>query len=130
MGKFIYGVISAAFGIMIYYLLPKAMINEDISLLLFVFFSILVGLLLGLILISYTFQYLIEQLIAYLTLFWTNKTDFKLTMKNLSAHRFKNRKTSLLYALSVSLVIFVSVGISIQMQTISEEMLKEHGTYL
>ena len=53
-----------------------------------------------------------------------------LTMKNLSAHRMKNRRTSLLYALSVSLVIFVSVGISIQIQTIEEELLKKHGTYI
>ena len=103
---------------MIYYLLPKGMINADISLLLFVFFTILVGLLLGLILLSYSFQYLLEKLIAYITLFWTDKTDFMLTMKNLSAHRMKNRRTSLLYALSVSMVIFVSVGLSIQIQTI------------
>ena len=43
---------------------------------------------------------------------------FILTLKNLAAHRMKNRKSSLLYALSVSFIIFVSVGISIQMQTI------------
>lgn len=105
---------------MIYYLLPKGMINQDIGLLLFVFFTILVGLLLGLILLSYSFQYIFEKFIAYVTLFWVNKTDFILTMKNLSAHRFKNRRSSLLYALSVSFIIFVSVGISIQIQTISE----------
>ena len=106
------------------------MINEDISLLLFVFFTILSGLLLGLILISYSFQYLFEKLIAYIVLFWTNKTDFLLTMKNLSAHRLKNRRSSLLYALSVSFIIFVSVGSSIQMQTIRDELLKKHGTYI
>lgn len=48
----------------------------------------------------------------------------------MSAHRFKNRRSSLLYSLSVAFIIFVSVGISIQIQTISEEMLKAHGTYI
>lgn len=115
---------------MIYYLLPKGLINQDIGLLLFVFFVILMGLLIGLILLSYSVQYLLEKLIAYLTLFWVNKTDFILTLKNMSAHRFKNRRSSILYSLSVAFIIFVSVGISIQMQTISEEMLKKHGTYI
>lgn len=115
----IFGVLAFSFGLMIYYLLPKGMINKDIGLLLFVFFAILVGLLLGLILLSYSFQYMFEKLIAYVFLFWANRTDFLLTLKNMSAHRFKNRRSSLLYALSVSFIIFVSVGLSIQMQTIS-----------
>ena len=115
---------------MIYYLLPKGLINEDVALLLIVFFAILAGLLAGLILLSYSFQYAVEKLVAYVALFWTNKTDFILTLKNLSAHRLKNRRSSLLYALSISMIIFVSVGISIQMQTIENEMLKEHGTFI
>ncbi len=59
-----------------------------------------------------------------------NKTDFILTLKNMAAHRFKNRRSSLLYALSVAIIIFVSVGIQIQIQTISEYMLNKHGTYI
>ena len=96
----------------------------------FIFFASLAGLLAGLIVLSYSFQYAFEKLVAYVTLFWINKTDFTLTLKNLSAHRLKNRRSSLLYALSVSFVIFVSVGLSIQMQTISDELLKKHGTYI
>jgi FtsH-binding integral membrane protein len=119
MTKLIFGIISCLFGLMIYYLLPKGMINQNVGLLLFVFFTILMGLLLGLILLAYSVQYLIERVIAYLTLFWVNRTDFILTLKNMSAHRFKNRRSALLYSLSVAFVIFVSVGISIQIQTIS-----------
>lgn len=114
----IFGVLAFTFGLMIYYLLPKGLINQDIALLLLVFFAILVGLLLGLILLSYSFQYMFEKVVAYVTLFWVNKTDFVLTLKNMSAHRFKNRRSSLIYALSVAFIIFVSVGISIQIQTI------------
>jgi len=57
--KLIFGVLACTVGIMIYYLLPKGLINQDIGLLLFVFFSILMGLLLGLVLLSYSVQYLI-----------------------------------------------------------------------
>ena len=115
---------------MIYYLLPKGLINQDIGLLLIVFFTIIMGLLLGLILIAYSVLYLFEKVVAYLTVFWVNKTDFILTLKNMSAHRFKNRRASLLYSLSVAFIIFVSVGISIQMQTISDYSMARHGTYL
>lgn len=42
----------------------------------------------------------------------------------------KNRKTSILYALSVSFIIFVSTGIQIQLQTIYDELLKKNGSYV
>jgi hypothetical protein len=64
------------------------------------------------------------------SLFWINKTDFILTLKNLSSHRFKNRRSSILYALSVSFIIFVSVGLQIQIQTIYNELLKKKGCYI
>lgn len=115
---------------MIYYLLPKALINQDITLLLLVFFIILEGLLIGMVLIGFSFQYLLEKIIAYCLLFWVNKTDFMLMLKNLSAHRFKNRRSSILYAFSVSFIVFVSVGIQIQIQTIYNELLKKHGSFV
>jgi hypothetical protein len=68
--------------------------------------------------------------VAYLTLFWIDSTDFMLTIKNLSSHRFKNRRSSIMYALSVSFIIFVSVGLQIQLQTIYNELLKKRGSYI
>jgi hypothetical protein len=44
---------------MIYYLLPKGLIDQDITLLLLVFFAILEGLLIGMVLIGFSFQYLL-----------------------------------------------------------------------
>lgn len=115
---------------MIYYLLPKGLVNQDITLLLLVFFVILEGLLIGLVLVGFSFQYLLEKLIAYVCLFWINTTDFILMIKNLSAHRFKNRRSSILYAFSVSFIVFVSVGLQIQVQTIYNELLKKHGSFI
>lgn len=57
-GKLVFGILASMFGLMIYYLLPKGLINQNIGLLLIVFFAILMGLLLGLILLSYSVQYL------------------------------------------------------------------------
>ncbi len=58
MGKLIFGILASMFGLMIYYLLPKGLINQNIGLLLIVFFTILMGLLVGLILLAYSVQYI------------------------------------------------------------------------
>ena len=115
---------------MIYYLLPRALINQNLGLLLIIFFTIIEGLLVGLILLSFSIQYILEKIVAYMFLFWTEATDFMLTLKNLSSHRFRNRRTSLLYALSISFIVFVSVGFQIQLQTIYGEMLKAKGSFI
>lgn len=117
-GKVLFGVLAAGYGLMIYYLLPRALINQNLGLLLLIFFVILEGLLVGLILLAFSVQYLFERAVAYACLFWAEATDLLLTLKNLSSHRFRNRRTALLYALSVSFIVFVSVGLQIQLQTI------------
>ena len=130
MGKVVFGVLASGFGLMIYYLLPRALINQSLGLLLVIFFAIIEGLLVGLILLSFSIQYILEKIVAYMFLFWTEATDFMLTLKNLSSHRFRNRRTSLLYALSISFIVFVSVGFQIQLQTIYGEMLKAKGSFI
>lgn len=126
----LFGVLAAGFGLMIYYLLPRALINQNLGLLLVIFFAILEGLLVGLILLSFSIQYLLERIVAYCCLFWADATDLLLTLKNLSSHRFRNRRTALLYALSISFIVFVSVGLQIQLQTIYVEILKAKGSYI
>lgn len=79
---------------------------------------------------SYSFHYLLERAVAYLTLFWISVTDLSLVIKNLSSHRVKNRRAALLYSLSVAFIVFTSVAISIQIQTIYNELLKEHSCYV
>jgi len=100
---------------MIYYLLPKSLINQNMGLLLTVFFIVLEGLMVGLIILSYSFQYMLERITAQISLFWVDKTDLLLTLKNLSTHRFKNRRSSIIYALSVSFMIFVSSSVELQL---------------
>lgn len=112
---------------MIYYLLPKSFINQNIGMLLSLFFIFIGGLMAGLILLSYNFQYLFEKYIVKLFLFWVDETESSLLLKNLSAHREKNRRSSIVYALSVAFVIFVSIGVQIQMQVLYNERMKAMG---
>ena len=52
-----FGLLAAGYGLMIYYMLPRALINQNLGLLLAIFFFILEGLLIGLILLSFSVQY-------------------------------------------------------------------------
>lgn len=69
-GKVLFGLLAAGYGLMIYYLLPRALISQSLGLLLVIFFVILEGLLIGLILLAFSVQYLFERAVAYLCLFW------------------------------------------------------------
>ena len=51
-----------------------------------------------------------------------------LIIKNLTAHRLKNRKTSLMYSLSVSLFIMTSVGLDIVLQSVQKETINYRGS--
>jgi hypothetical protein len=98
--------------------------------LLSIFFMVLVALLTGLILVAHNFQFFLEITFTKVFLFWMNTTDLLLILKNLAAHRIKNRRAALLYSFSVCLLIFVSVGLSVQLQSIKYQTLSEFGTYV
>lgn len=109
-GKVTFGIVATCYGLAVYYLLPRAMINMNLGLLITLFFIFLQGLLVGLVILSYSFEYLLEEFMASVLLFWANRTDYSLTVKNLSCHRMSNRRTSMIYALSVAFVIFIAIG--------------------
>ena len=119
--------VATAYGLAVYYLLPKAMISINLGLMISLFFIFLEGLLIGLVIISYSFEFLLERVMAKVLLFWTPRTDFALTVKNLSCHRMQNRKTSLIYALAVSFVIMIAVGFELQIDATKDEYLKVMG---
>jgi hypothetical protein len=54
-----FGVVAAAYGLAIYYLLPKAMINLNLGLMISLFFIFLEGLLVGLVVLSYSLEFLL-----------------------------------------------------------------------
>jgi FtsH-binding integral membrane protein len=126
-GKFTFGVLSTTYGLGIYYFLPYAMINQNLGLLMTIFFIFLEGLLIGLVILSYSLEFVFEKMLAKVVLFWVNTTDFKLTLKNLSSHRMQNRQTSILYALSISFIVMISVGFQLQIDATKDEYLMSMG---
>ena len=78
------------YGTLIYYGLPLALLTLNLSLLLAIFFVILLGMIAGLTLIAYNFERLVEVFIVRVLLFWETKAMRMLILKNLVAHKEKN----------------------------------------
>jgi hypothetical protein len=110
----LFGFVGSLAGITIYFVLPLAVLNFDLGLLLEIFFLILIGMILGLTLISLNLQRLLELVIVDLLLFYERKSMKLLIMKNLSAHRENNRMTSIIYSLTLGSIIFIITASNLQ----------------
>jgi len=134
-GRISFSLIASGFGISIYYLLPLSLLSLNLGLLIGILFWILLGLLLGLVILSLNVQHLMERLIVFMifdvALRWFVKAGVrKLILKNLAAHRIRNRRTGIMYALSLAFVIFLIVAYEVQIQSTSYSIRQQHGVYL
>jgi hypothetical protein len=109
-----FGFVGSFVGITIYYVLPLAIANFDLGLLLEILFLILLGMILGLTLISFNLQRLVENVIVNIVLFYERKSMKILVLKNLSAHRESNKMTSIIYSLTLGSIIFIIVASNLQ----------------
>ncbi|KAG5493177.1 hypothetical protein GH5_01917 [Leishmania sp. Ghana 2012 LV757] len=109
------GVLVFIFGFLIYYLFPTALIAMNLALMFYIFFGVLIGLLAGFVLLVMNFERVAQTCVSYAMLFWESAAVFSFMQKSLSAHRLRNRKTSLMYALSLAFVIFITVVVQIQL---------------
>jgi hypothetical protein len=106
----LFGGVGTLFGVMIYFVMPLAVLSFNLGLLLEIFFLILLGMLFGLTLISLNLQKLIELAIVNLLLFFERESMKLLIVKNLSAHRASNKMTSIIYSLTLGCIIFIIVA--------------------
>ncbi|KPI90453.1 hypothetical protein ABL78_0383 [Leptomonas seymouri] len=109
------GVLIFIFGFLIYFLFPSGLLVMNLSLIFYIFFAVLIGLLAGFVLLALNFERVCQVCVSYLLLFWESKAVFSFMQKSLSAHRCRNRKTTLMYSLSLAFVIFITVAVEIQL---------------
>ncbi len=115
------GLVLTAFGFGIYYFLPLALVNTNITLLFNIFLILLVGMMLGLVLLALNLESVLERALVWLfswLLWFENKSMPLLVIKNLVAHRLRNRKTSLMYAFALGFIIFLTVAIRIELASL------------
>ena len=88
------------------------------SLILQIFFLILVALILGLTLLSVNLRGFLETVVVYCLFFWEQKSMRTLLKKNLMAHKSTNKLTSVIYALTLGCVIFLCVGLNLMLKSV------------
>jgi hypothetical protein len=109
-------VVSCFYGFAIYYFLPLSLLSLNFGMILTIFFLILLGMLLGLVLLALNIQRLFEIAITHVILFFETKSMKSMILKNLSAHRLRNRLTTIIYALSLGFMIFLITVLQLEIQ--------------
>ena len=79
-----------------------------------IFFFILLGMLLGLSLLALNVQRLLEIGLTYLLFFWEKESMKLMILKYLTAHKLRNRLTSIIYSLALGFIIFLIVSYQLQ----------------
>ena len=131
MGSYIiFGVISVAYGLSIYYFLPLAMLSFNFALILEIFFMILVGMLFGLSLLAFNVQRFLEIVLTHIFLFFEQSSMKQMVTKNLTAHRLRNKMTSIIYSIALGFIIFLIVSYNLQIKSIALNELSGKGCYL
>lgn len=118
MGSYIvFGVVAVTYGLSIYYFLPLAMLSFNFALVLQIFFMILVGMLFGLSLLAFNLQRFLEIILCYLFLFWEKSSMRQMVLKNLTAHKMRNKMTSIIYSIALGFIIFLVVSYNLQIKS-------------
>ena len=124
----VFGLLTFIYGASIYYFLPLSLISMNFGMIGAIFLWILFGILLGFVLLSQNVEHLIQKCLTYILLFFTRSYTKLLILKNLAAHRLKNKKSSLMFSLSVGIFIMASVGFDIILQTTKNMMIMLNGS--
>ena len=112
-----FGLLCVITGIIIYIILPSALLALNLSMVLDVFFLILFALIFGLTLLVANLRGFIEVIVVYLLFFWERKSMRTLLKKNLIAHKHTNKLTSIIYALTLGCVIFLCVALNLVLKS-------------
>ena len=125
------GFCLALFGFIIYYFLPLALLSFNVTLLGSIFLFILLGLLFGLALLSLNVERSVEFGVMEVFFRCCVKSHTRtIALKNLVAHRERNLKTSMMYAIALSFIILVNVFAFIELQSFQYYLRQSRGSGL
>jgi hypothetical protein len=122
------GVLLAGFGFGIYYVMPLSLLSFNLALLLNLFVLLLVGMLLGMVLLSLNVSYLLERAVLFVFFFWDSDAVVEVAVKNMGAHRPRNRKTAVLYSLSLAFIVFISTAYYTQIDAFVTQVEQEYAS--
>jgi hypothetical protein len=124
------GSLFSLMGMLLYVALPSALLSVDLFLLLSIFFSLLMSILLGLVIVGMNLQRVAEAFVLFASFFWLPSSVRQLVHKNLISHKLRNRKTFLMYSLSIAFIVFIYVTFALQFTAQEYQILQQSGAPL
>ncbi|KAA6366361.1 MAG: putative DUF214 family protein, partial [Streblomastix strix] len=121
------GVILVGVGSGILILFPLSLMSGNSSLLSVVLYSLMMMILIGLVVLTLNIEFVFERIIAYVFLCWETKAVKFIALKNLTAHRIRNRKTTLLFSITLSFIVFINVMINLQLSLMIDQNYHSYG---
>ncbi|CDW87905.1 family protein [Stylonychia lemnae] len=125
-----FGTIATVFGISIYYLLPYSLLSLNLSLIMRIFIFILFGMIFALSLMALNVQRIIEVTFTRFFLYYEQNSIKVMVLKNLQAHRGRNKLTAIIYSLALGFVIFLVIAYKIQLQTMRLHEMRFRASYI
>ena len=123
------GIIGVIFGFGVYYVMPLSLLTFNITIMMYMFMSVILAMLLGLVMLSLNLENIIEFVVVIFTIgIYESSAVVDIVEKNLVAHRERNRKTTLMFALSLGFIIFSSVLFNTQITAFKYNVLRSAGT--
>lgn len=126
----IIGAVLFGLGFVVYYLLPLALVSSNIYLLLNIFFLLLILMLIGLVILASNLQPVFEIIYLWLLFFWEKPAVRHIAMRNFDAHRRRNAKTAIMFAISLAFIIFLQVVFTSQINTLIAQTNQRRATTL
>ncbi|PRP74415.1 hypothetical protein PROFUN_06544 [Planoprotostelium fungivorum] len=128
---FLIGFILFLFGFSVYYVFPMALLSMSLGILGDVFLAIILGMIFGLVCLSLNLQGVTERTILKVLLVWWEATPvMNITLRNVNTHRYRNRKTTIMYSLSLGFVVFMAATLSLQVESFTEMQKKTGGGFV
>ena len=125
---FAFGSVAIIYGLSIYYFLPLTLLSMNLQLMLWIMLSLLLAIIIGLILLSLNITHLIERLLVHIFLFYESNVMKFLVIKNMIAHKFRNRRTIIIYSLSLGFLLFAVVAYTMELRNVQLYMLAYRGS--
>lgn len=83
----------------------------------------------GLSLLAFNLERFMEIIFVYLFLFWEKNSMRQMIFKNLTAHKMRNKMTSIIFSISIGFIIFLVVMYKLQITSQQLIKLRNSGAY-
>lgn len=121
------GLLGALSGFSLYSFFPTSLLTMNFSLIFYILFIVLMGMLGGLVMLATNFERVMETIMRVVFMCWEAPAVRAMVAKSLAAHRQRNQQTTIMYALSVGFIVFITVEFNIEIASLKASQARFRG---